>query len=57
MEGSMDQFDGTVHVTWILPRVLGKEQMADLAMRFGEWAGKVGTTKEYMQEQTPTMTA
>jgi 26S proteasome regulatory subunit N9 len=57
MEGSMDQFDGTVHVTWILPRVLGKEQMADLATRFGEWAGKVGKTKEYMLEQTPTMTA
>lgn len=57
MEGTMDQVDGSVHVTWILPRVLGKEQMADLATRFGEWAGKVSKTKEYMQEQNPTMTA
>ena len=57
MEGSMDQVDGAVHVTWILPRVLGTEQMADLAKRYGEWAGKVSNIKEYMHEQNPAMTA
>jgi 26S proteasome regulatory subunit N9 len=63
MEGSMDQVgDGDeggsiVHVTWILPRVLDAAQMSDLSTRFGEWAAKVSATKEYMQEQTPTMTA
>jgi 26S proteasome regulatory subunit N9 len=56
MEGIMDQVEGTVHVTWILPRALGTQQMADLASRFGEWATKVSKIKDYMQEETPTLT-
>ena len=56
MKGIMDQVAGEVHVTWILPRALGKEQMADLATRFGEWAGKVSKIKKYMQEESPTLT-
>jgi 26S proteasome regulatory subunit N9 len=54
MEGSMDQVDQTVSVTWVLPRVLDTAQLQALASRFGEWAGKVSKTKDYMQEQTPT---
>ena len=54
VEGSMDQVDQTVQVTWVLPRVLNEKQMRDLATRFGEWAVKVSQTKDYMQEQTPT---
>eukprot|EP00751_Fragilariopsis_kerguelensis_P009555 CAMPEP_0170781156 /NCGR_PEP_ID=MMETSP0733-20121128/14034_1 /TAXON_ID=186038 /ORGANISM="Fragilariopsis kerguelensis, Strain L26-C5" /LENGTH=381 /DNA_ID=CAMNT_0011125147 /DNA_START=177 /DNA_END=1322 /DNA_ORIENTATION=+ len=50
MEGSMDQVDGTVHVTWILPRALGTQQMTDLATKFGEWAAKVSSTKDVMEE-------
>jgi 26S proteasome regulatory subunit N9 len=56
MEGSMDQVDGTAHITWILPRVLQKEQMADLATRFGEWAVKVSKTKDYMVEEGGALT-
>jgi 26S proteasome regulatory subunit N9 len=56
MKGIMDQVAGEVHVTWILPRALGKEQMADLAARFGEWASKVSKIKAYMQEESPTLT-
>jgi 26S proteasome regulatory subunit N9 len=56
MEGIMDQVEGTVHVTWILPRALGTDQMADLAGRFGEWATKVNKIKDYMQEETPALT-
>lgn len=54
MEGIMDQVEdgGTVHISWILPRSLGTDQMANLAARFGEWAGKVDKIKEYMQEET-----
>lgn len=54
MEGSMDQVDQTVAVTWVLPRVLDTAQLQALASRFGEWAVKVSKTKDYMQEQTPT---
>jgi 26S proteasome regulatory subunit N9 len=50
IDGSMDQVDGTVHVTWVLPRTLNNDQMSDLAVRFGEWAAKVSKTKEYMQD-------
>lgn len=56
LEGTMDQVDGTVHITWILPRSLGNEQMADLAGRFGDWAQKVSTIKDRMQEETPAWT-
>jgi len=54
IQGTMDQVDQTVHVTWVLPRVLTTAQLSDLATRFGEWAQKVNVVKEYMQEQTPT---
>jgi len=56
MEGSMDQVDGIVHVTWILPRVLDNGQMSDLATRFGEWAVKVSKTKEIMQAEGGALT-
>eukprot|EP00980_Cylindrotheca_fusiformis_P016577 scaffold4968_cov127-Cylindrotheca_fusiformis.AAC.8 len=56
LEGSMDQVDSTVHVTWILPRVLQSDQMNDLATRFGEWAVKVAKTKEYMHEEGGALT-
>ena len=54
IQGTIDQVDQTVHVTWVLPRVLTTAQMTDLATRFAEWAQKVNVAKEYMQEQTPT---
>lgn len=50
IQGSMDQVDGTVHITWVLPRTLNEEQMSDLAVRFGDWAAKVRTAKDYMQD-------
>lgn len=54
IEGSMDQVEQTVSITWVLPRVLDTTQLQALASRFGEWAVKVSKTKDYMQEQTPT---
>eukprot|EP00587_Corethron_hystrix_P004818 CAMPEP_0113301130 /NCGR_PEP_ID=MMETSP0010_2-20120614/2489_1 /TAXON_ID=216773 ORGANISM="Corethron hystrix, Strain 308" /NCGR_SAMPLE_ID=MMETSP0010_2 /ASSEMBLY_ACC=CAM_ASM_000155 /LENGTH=388 /DNA_ID=CAMNT_0000154705 /DNA_START=16 /DNA_END=1179 /DNA_ORIENTATION=- /assembly_acc=CAM_ASM_000155 len=37
IRGSMDQVDGTVDVSWVLPRVLDHDQMKALAERFGQW--------------------
>jgi len=54
IKGSMDQVDGTVDVTWVMPRVLDKKQMGALAGRFGEWAVKVSKTSDYMGERVPT---
>jgi 26S proteasome regulatory subunit N9 len=53
IKGSMDQVDGTLQVTWVLPRSLNSEQLQDLATRYGEWAAKVSRTKETVQEQAP----
>mmetsp|Transcript_24799 Transcript_24799/g.55369 ORF Transcript_24799/g.55369 Transcript_24799/m.55369 type:complete len:424 (-) Transcript_24799:159-1430(-) len=50
MEGTMDEIDQSVHVTWILPRALSGEQMTDLAGKFASWATKVMSTKEVMEE-------
>jgi len=54
IKGSMDQVDGTVNVTWVMPRVLDEVQLKALAGRFGEWAIKVSKTRDNMGEQTPT---
>lgn len=54
IKGSMDQIDETVHVTWVMPRVLDNNQLSDLAQRFGEWAVKVNKTKDFMDEHMPT---
>jgi len=54
IKGSIDQCDQVVEVTWVMPRILNKEQLRDLATKFGNWAAEVGKTQEYMQEQTPT---
>ena len=50
MEGTMDEVEGSVHVTWILPRALSSEQMTELASQFAAWATKVISTKELMEE-------
>jgi 26S proteasome regulatory subunit N9 len=53
IKGSMDQVDGIVHVTWVMPRVLDDSMMMTLAERFGEWANKVEETRDYMGEHIP----
>merc|ERR1711862_994675 len=55
IKGSMDQVDGTVTVTWVMPRVLNSKQLEALAERFGQWAVKVSKTREYMGEQIPSL--
>ncbi|KAL7485912.1 hypothetical protein ACHAW6_011507 [Cyclotella cf. meneghiniana] len=52
IEGTMDQVEQTVDVTWVMPRVLNTKQMEELAGRFGEWAVKVSKTRDYMLEHT-----
>jgi len=55
IKGTMDQVDQTVDITWVMPRVLDKKQMSELAVRFGEWAVKVSKTKDYMQDHTSAL--
>jgi len=55
IQGSLDEIDQTVQVTWVMPRVLTNDQMDALARKFGEWAVKVSQTKDTMTEQTPAL--
>jgi 26S proteasome regulatory subunit N9 len=53
IQGSMDQVDGTVQVTWVMPRSLQTQQLEALATRYGEWANKVQTTNQQTLQTTP----
>lgn len=48
LEGSIDQVQQQVTVTWVMPRVLNTTQMQQLALRFDDWATKVTTTQSSM---------
>lgn len=53
IKGSMDQVDGIIDVTWVMPRVLDQKMMTALSKRFGEWSDKVSETKDFMGERIP----
>nr|CAB3485620.1 unnamed protein product [Digitaria exilis] len=40
IEGIIDQVDGTVHVSWVQPRILGIDQVKSLRDRLDTWVGK-----------------
>lgn len=41
IRGSIDQIDQTARITWVQPRVLGKEQIDELRVRLDDWSTKV----------------
>jgi len=51
IRGSIDEVDQTVFVTWVMPRVLDKNQTKALSCGFGEWAVKSAKVRDYMGEQ------
>ena len=53
IKGSMDQVEGVVEVSWVMPRVLDQGGLKSLSERFGEWADKVKDTKGFMLEHVP----
>lgn len=55
IKGSMDQVDGFVEITWVMPRVLDENMMKGLSEKFGAWAVKVGETRAYMTEHIPAI--
>jgi 26S proteasome regulatory subunit N9 len=56
MKGCMDQVDGTVHITWVWPRALTKDQMTELATQFSQWASKVKKVQQFIQDESPALT-
>ncbi|GAB4857900.1 26S proteasome non-ATPase regulatory subunit 13 B [Ancistrocladus abbreviatus] len=57
IEGIIDQVDGTVHVSWVQPRVLGIPQVKSLRDRLGNWLDKVHTALLSVEAETPDFVA
>lgn len=55
IEGIIDQVEGTVHVSWVQPRVLGIEQIKSLRDRLDGWTGKVHAALLSIEAETPDL--
>ncbi|KAL6760536.1 26S proteasome regulatory subunit [Haematococcus lacustris] len=52
IEGSLDQVDEVVAVSWVAPRILTKQQLADLRDRLDGWIAKVDTVAVTLQSES-----
>ncbi|XP_065016086.1 26S proteasome non-ATPase regulatory subunit 13 homolog B-like [Musa acuminata AAA Group] len=57
IEGIIDQVEGTVHVSWVQPRVLGIPQISSLRDRLDTWVGKVRQALLSVEAETPDLVA
>lgn len=57
IEGIIDQVEGTVHVSWVQPRVLGIPQIKSLANRLDSWLSKVHSALISVEAETPDLVA
>ncbi|KAG2676759.1 hypothetical protein I3760_12G067100 [Carya illinoinensis] len=57
IEGIIDQVEGTVHVSWVQPRVLGIPQVQSLRDRLDNWLDKVRTALVSIEAETPDLVA
>ncbi|CAN6460992.1 unnamed protein product [Victoria cruziana] len=57
IEGIIDQVEGTVHVSWVQPRVLGIPQIKALRDRLDGWLDKVHTALLSVEAETPDLVA
>ncbi|QCD90848.1 26S proteasome non-ATPase regulatory subunit 13 homolog B [Vigna unguiculata] len=55
IEGIIDQVEGTVHVSWVQPRVLGIQQIKSLRDRLDSWTEKVHTALLSIEAETPDL--
>jgi 26S proteasome regulatory subunit N9 len=51
VRGSVDEVEKRVRISWVQPRVLSREQVAQLGARVSGWAKKVHDTAHLMQTQ------
>lgn len=57
IEGTIDQVEGAVYVSWVQPRVLGIPQIKSLRDRLDNWVGKVQTAWLSIEAETPDLVA
>ncbi|KAG5190823.1 26S proteasome subunit like protein [Tribonema minus] len=55
VRGVMDEVAQVVHVTWVQPRVLDRQQIGHLEARLESWKTSVGSALQYMETQTPEL--
>mmetsp|Transcript_1903 Transcript_1903/g.5944 ORF Transcript_1903/g.5944 Transcript_1903/m.5944 type:complete len:388 (+) Transcript_1903:86-1249(+) len=55
VRGSIDEIDQTVTFTWVQPRALTVDQIAQMKDRLGEWSGTVNNTLDFLNDQTAEM--
>lgn len=46
IRGSIDQVDQRAHITWVQPRVLSRDQIAQLSQRLASWGEKLHRVEE-----------
>jgi 26S proteasome regulatory subunit N9 len=42
IRGTLDQVAGTASISWVQPRVLGQNQIGELAVRLDKWCKRLG---------------
>ncbi|CAA6669603.1 unnamed protein product [Spirodela intermedia] len=55
IEGIINQVEGTVHVSWVQPRILGIPQIKALRDRLDDWLNKVHTALLSVEAETPDL--
>ncbi|XP_078438054.1 26S proteasome non-ATPase regulatory subunit 13 homolog B-like [Wolffia australiana] len=55
IEGIINQVEGTVHVSWVQPRILGTPQIKALRDRLDDWLNKVHTALISVEAETPDL--
>ncbi|KAF6198150.1 hypothetical protein GE061_007897, partial [Apolygus lucorum] len=51
VKGAIDQVDGNVHMTWVQPRVLDKEQISSMVERLNVWCKEVQGMETLLEDK------
>ncbi|EDO50049.1 predicted protein [Nematostella vectensis] len=55
VKGSIDEVDKVMHMTWVQPRVLDLNQIANMKDRLSDWCEKVKTQVYSVEDQVPEL--
>jgi 26S proteasome regulatory subunit N9 len=56
VQGTIDELEQTIEVTWVLPRVMDKAEIAALAANIGKWRVSVKQTAEHVGKMAAKIT-
>ncbi|XP_063710981.1 26S proteasome non-ATPase regulatory subunit 13-like [Symsagittifera roscoffensis] len=55
IRGCIDQVDEIVHVTWVSPRVLSRDQLATMSKKLVDWQGDINRVEHLVQDGAKTI--